>query len=371
MPPRKIKQIRKAKGKALYERLLAKRQKEKNEVHDVAGQQECEVPHVIPTSSTSKRPLDVRKDLITEGSDIISTDNSERILHLKGNRLSALVNQLNCNVCNNKAELYTKVTQCEVWLQVQCPACGAVLYQDQPEKVETEGQILTETNMRMVFSSMINDIGNSGLRRECAILGIPSFSDYVYHHYKNAICKKLDSNMKQYQEKAVALVIEYYQSHLGIERDEDGFLDLEVSFYATWMKRGHTSKLGCGFVIECHTGIVLDFEVLSSYCHACSVLTGKYEKNKITKEELTAKLDNHKKKNLCKKNFPGPSGSMEPECALRMWKRSSDMKVRYTTMVSDGDSSTYKALIQLNGDEGPYGKKHPVIKEECKNHLHN
>ncbi|XP_076066943.1 uncharacterized protein LOC143040158 isoform X2 [Oratosquilla oratoria] len=60
MPPKKIKQIRKAKGKALYERLLAKRQKEKSEVPDVARQQECEVPHVaIPTSSTSKRPLDL------------------------------------------------------------------------------------------------------------------------------------------------------------------------------------------------------------------------------------------------------------------------------------------------------------------------
>lgn len=55
--------------------------------------------------------------------------------------------------------------------------------------------------------------------------------------------------------------------------------------------------------------------------------------------------------------------------AINMWKRSVEkMKMRYTTMISDGDSSTHKALRE----ENPYGageKKNEVRKEECVNHV--
>ncbi|GFX22915.1 uncharacterized protein TNCV_3911621 [Trichonephila clavipes] len=39
----------------------------------------------------------------------------------------------------------------------------------------------------------------------------------------------------------------------------------------TWQKRGHTSNLGLGIIIDILSGLVLDFEVLSKYCHNCVV----------------------------------------------------------------------------------------------------
>ena len=39
-------------------------------------------------------------------------------------------------------------------------------------------------------------------------------------------------------------------------------------------------------------------------------------------------------------------------------------------MVSNGDASTYKSILSLNNNTGPYGLSHPLKKEERRNHLH-
>ena len=57
-----------------------------------------------------------------------------------------------------------------------------------------------------------------------------------------------------------------------IEWDEDdGTPWIDVSFDGTWMKRGFTSHYGIGAVIDILTGYVIDFELLSTYCHICEM----------------------------------------------------------------------------------------------------
>ena len=54
--------------------------------------------------------------------------------------------------------------------------------------------------------------------------------------------------------------------------------------------------------------------------------------------------------------------------ASRLWNRSEELfAMRYTTMISDGDSSSFLALEQ----EQPYGtdRDKQVHKEECINHV--
>lgn len=46
-------------------------------------------------------------------------------------------------------------------------------------------------------------------------------------------------------------------------------IDIESSYDGTWHKRGHTSMYGVGIAIDILTGLVVDFEVLSKYCHMC------------------------------------------------------------------------------------------------------
>ena len=68
----------------------------------------------------------------------------------------------------------------------------------------------------------------------------------------------------------------------------------------------------------------------------------------------------------CSRNYEATSGSMEAECALRIWKRSiEEHSLWYTTMLSDGDSKAYGAVCDAN----VYGDRISIEKEDCINHV--
>nr|XP_053630951.1 uncharacterized protein LOC128687513 [Cherax quadricarinatus] len=94
-------------------------------------------------------------------------------------------------------------------------------------------------------------------------------------------------------------------------------------------------------------------------------MENRLKKKKITVETYEKFKENHERK--CNKNFSGSSGKMEVEAALIIWQRSLKHKLRYKTIVSDGDSATYKGIIELNDGAGPY-QGLQVTKEECINH---
>ena len=68
----------------------------------------------------------------------------------------------------------------------------------------------------------------------------------------------------------------------------------------------------------------------------------------------------------CEANYNVSSPAMESHGALNIWKWSVELyKLRYTSMISDGDSSTFKQLH----DSKPYGASHPVTKHEYIGHV--
>ena len=50
-------------------------------------------------------------------------------------------------------------------------------------------------------------------------------------------------------------------------------INMSVSFDITWQKHGCTYLSGVGVCIIVLTGLVIDYHVLSKYCHACEVNT--------------------------------------------------------------------------------------------------
>lgn len=123
--------------------------------------------------------------------------------------------------------------------------------------------------------------------------------------------------------------------------------------------------LGAGAIIDANTGHVLDYvtyETMSKYCDVCS-----YKKKTISEEIYEEWHPGHV--NECHINFEGSSGAMEARAAIILWGRSLSHKMRYTTFISDGDSSAFLAVSNMNNNTGPYGKDHPVAKEECINHV--
>ena len=49
--------------------------------------------------------------------------------------------------------------------------------------------------------------------------------------------------------------------------NKEAVIDIQVSFDGTWRKRGFSSNYGVGVWIDVLTGLVIDYEVLSLYCH--------------------------------------------------------------------------------------------------------
>ncbi len=150
---------------------------------------------------------------------------------------------------------------------------------------------------------------------------------------------------------------------MWLREDADAVINIRVSFDGTWQKRGFTSHYGIGVCIDLITGLVIDFEVLSSYCHACALKENARREKNITEEEYNTWKEKH---DDCTKNFSTSSKAMEQESAKRMWGRSkSRHHLRYTQMLSDGDSTAFREVVALNPYPGP-----EITKLECINHAH-
>ena len=127
---------------------------------------------------------------------------------------------------------------------------------------------------------------------------------------------------------------------IGIVLDDQGVLDIAVSYDGTWQKRGHSSHNGIGCAIELSTGLPIDYEVLSKFCLKCKITS---EDPSTTDEWKAAHADN------CPRNFTGTANAMEVEAVKRIWQRSVEKhKFRYTTILSDGDSKSFLALAESN-----------------------
>lgn len=146
----------------------------------------------------------------------------------------------------------------------------------------------------------------------------------------------------------------------ALDKGETPVIDISVSFDGTWHKRGYTSLHGVGVCIDVLTGLVIDYEILSKYCHACKLK----EAQNLPDDELALWKEQHS--NDCCVNHEASSKSMEQTAASIKWGRSlRKYNFRYTEMLSDGDSAAYATVR----DEKPYGDT-VVDKLECLNHAH-
>lgn len=135
---------------------------------------------------------------------------------------------------------------------------------------------------------------------------------------------------------SVEAVKRHYSEKLGIQPDENNIYDIRVTFDGTWQKRGHTSLLAAGAVIDAETGLVIDYESISKYCEQCTKKENALKRKKITQEQFDEWLADHKQTKVCMRNFTGSSGAMEAAAAVKLFGRSVEKNLRYTVFISDG-----------------------------------
>ncbi|XP_068237024.1 uncharacterized protein [Palaemon carinicauda] len=255
--------------------------------------------------------------------------------------------------CRKSVSVHAERDRWDTTVRVSCDGCHTDISYLPPRRHGrgSECHKLGEANLQEVYHSLTTGIGRAGLNKMggffCKPLTAGSYARHSSYLYKEM--EKHYSDMQKYTYDYVKKF--YIENKLAIP-DENGVIDIDVSFDGTWLSRGHKSHVGVGFVIDVFTGKVLDCEILCNYCKICD------KGNEEGQEE--GNEPNHK----CNKNFEGKSGAMEAEEAIRMWKRSLNNGFRYKTFVGDGDSSAYNAVCEMNEGQGPYeGVK--VEKEEC------
>ena len=119
----------------------------------------------------------------------------------------------------------------------------------------------------------------------------------------------------------------------------------------------YSSQNGVPAVIHLLTSLPCDYKVLSNFCLMCKIAASSPESSEFFENKHTQK---------CPKNFHGSANTMELECALRMWRRSvQEYTLRFTVMLSDGDSKTYDSVVC----DRPYGESIGIEKEDCVNHI--
>ena len=150
------------------------------------------------------------------------------------------------------------------------------------------------------------------------------------------------------------------KEEMGMNEEEGHAADeLTVSGDGSWARRGFSSLLGIVSLIGKYTNKLLDVVVKSRVCRGCLSRTGKTHT-----VEYAAWYDDHQEH--CDANHEGSSGKMKVDGIIEMFQRSEELyNVKYANDIGDGDTKTFKSLIDVN----PYGDDLVVRKSECVLHV--
>lgn len=146
---------------------------------------------------------------------------------------------------------------------------------------------------------------------------------------------------------------------MSLEQEVENTTDLGVFGDGTWQKRGFSFLYGVCSFIGVHSKKIVDVNVKSSYCKQCKI----WAKKKDTKEYNEWKIEHESN---CQSNHEGSAAKMEVDSIKEMFHRSEEQYgVKYTHYIGDGDSKTYKGVVESK----PYEDKVEIQKEECIGHV--
>ena len=286
------------------------------------------------TASTSSKPtytnvqedyttLELRNKLIKEvGSacpESPQPDEGRNNIILSQERLlnfaNALMDDPICAVCQARIEVSVVTRFGDTSLKTVCVRCKHVMYEDHPYSVTEK---LTENSVKIVYFTLQDGSGFSGCKLLSSTSNLKPPSSRAYYDMLNNVGGVIETFQEQNRATMIGSVFKYYEN-MRIVPDENGILDVEVSFDGSWLNRGHKSHIGFGGVIEAFTGFVLDFEILSNICIECKRMETKKKKQNLDEAAYESLKKKHEPN--CRCNFVGLSGAMEKEGAVRGQKQ--------------------------------------------------
>lgn len=299
-----------------------------------------------------------------------STDGSDSeycIISLQS--LESLVSQLACNDCktNNLSCYLSERKGFAVKVCVKCKTCDDTVaenYSSVRIKNHQSTRPPFDINRKLVSAFLSVGVGHNAMLRFGQELGmkVMDISSWTDHFKKlSAEAKELLKKILDESRAAVRRAHEALDPSLVGKR----IICIAVSVDGSWHRRGHASLYGVVLIIDILTGLVVDIEILSKYCHLCAIT--KIELGENT-PEFQVWHEGHVKSGECSINFEGASGNMEAYGMLACWKRSEEEAgMQYTSVLGDGDGKSHSLL--LKEDPPIYGPDVKIEREECTNHV--
>lgn len=322
---------------------------------ECAGREKC--ADNAKTSLAKKSATSRKFELMNVSTVSVDDDRGTEYIIVDMSILKKLFASTSCSKCGMASVQLAKCSGREYGLAVKlvltCSNCDFAERHFSSPRVPGKSSITPfEVNLRAMKGIQSIGKGVTALADFCATMNL---SHRGLHHktfrgHMNTMVKACQAVATATEAASVKVVKDLYKDFLNPTGNVD------VIFDGTWKTRGHNSNIAVGCIIELYTGLVLDHVVLSRYCRGCQ---GAPDPSDDGYGDWAV---NHK----CMKNIDCNAGRMETEAAMILFNRSLKKNgLRYTTILSDGDSRTFHALTQ----EGVYGYI-SIEKKDCLNHVH-
>lgn len=228
-----------------------------------------------------------------------------------------------CSVCFEKSVRAAITERHGLCIKVvlHCESCESVLSENYSSpRLDTQSNYRAGfvVNRNAVESTNNIGVGFAALQKFYANCKVQTMTSKTFRQHLNSISEEANKlELKVLNEARDAV----RKAHT--EKDNSLFnkkiIDIATSYDGTWHKRGHTSLYGVGLAIDMLTGLVVDFQVLSKYCHMCATAAAELGADS---PEYGIWFEGHKKSDECNINYEGSSGGMEVRAAEIIWSRS-------------------------------------------------
>jgi hypothetical protein len=185
-------------------------------------------------------------------------------------QIRKLLAEVSCPTCQELDSLtitkdYKKRHGFSELLKVACTLCD---FETASAFSSPKSSISGAYEINVLMALLTQELGMvySALSKFEKVLGLRSMHLKTYQHHAQCVADATEAMVETNLETAAKIVREAYQD-LG----DENVIDIAVSYDGTWHKRGFTSHYGVGAVVEVQTGLVVDYEVLSTYCHTCAI----------------------------------------------------------------------------------------------------
>jgi len=177
----------------------------------------------------------------------------------------------------------------------------------------------------------------------------------IFQSFYDQVVKKIATGAEAVYQLSLKSAVQEEKEQSNAKGETNG---ITVSGDDSWRKRGFSSLYGFVSLIGWYTGKVVDILVKSKYCKACE-----FWKRKGDTEEYEKWAQTHEE--ACQANHEGSAGKMKVDSVIEMFRRSESLfDIKYANYVGDGDSKTFKGIL----DSQPY-EDFTVKNKKCIDHV--